>query len=300
MESTLSYLLRRLLWVPPVLFVVSFFTFALVRLGPGDPIRIASGQFRDPEAFERIRHARGLDKPLYEQYFIYSKNVFTKGELGESFRFRGRDVSEIVFPAIFRSAQYNIIALTITLGLGIPLGVFAARNQGTWRDPASISVFLLLDSIPAVISVQFLLLVFALKLGVLPASGWPRDCPLTLPGLGENYQCIGVASREAIIPIIALSMGGVAGWARFTRAFTLDVLKEDYVRTARSKGISEYAVMTRHVLRNALLPLSTMLGFAFLGLFTGSFFDPNGINYVPNEALKLWRACGVFGNPMMK
>jgi len=272
MESTLSYLLRRLMWVPPVLFVVSFFTFAMARLGPGDPIRIAAGQFRDPEAFERIRHARGLDKPLYDQYLIYMKNVFTKGELGESFRFKGRDVSEIIFPAIWRSAQYNIIALAIVLGLGIPLGVYAARNQGTWRDPASISVFLLLDSIPAVISVQFLLLLFALKLGVLPASGWPRDCPLTLPGLGRNYQCIGIASREAIIPIIALSMGGVAGWARFTRAFTLDVLKEDYIRTARSKGISEYAVMSRHVLRNALLPLSTMLGFAFLGLFTGSFF----------------------------
>ncbi|HLF79612.1 MAG TPA: ABC transporter permease [Dehalococcoidia bacterium] len=272
MESTASYLLRRMLWVPPVLLIVSFFTFALVRLGPGDPILVAAGQFRDPEAFERIRAARGLDKPLYEQYFIYLKNVVTKGQLGESFRFKGVDVSEIVFPAIWRSAQYNTIALAITLGVGIPLGVYAARNQGTWRDPTAISIFLLLESIPAVIMVQLILLVFALELGILPASGWPRDCPLVLPGLPRNYECIGVASREAIIPIIALSLGGVAGWARFTRAFTLDVMKEDYVRTARSKGISEMAVMTRHVLRNAMLPLTTMLGFAFLGLFTGSFF----------------------------
>ncbi len=137
MESMVSYLFRRLLWVPPVLFVVSFFTFALVRLGPGDPIRIAAGQFRDPDAFARIRHARGLDKPLYEQYGIYIQNVLTKGDLGESFRYKGRDVSEIIFPAIWRSAQYNIIALGITLALGIPLGVFAARNQGTWKDPTA-------------------------------------------------------------------------------------------------------------------------------------------------------------------
>ena len=95
MESMVSYLFRRLLWVPPVLFVVSFFTFALVRLGPGDPIRIAAGQFRDPDAFARIRHARGLDKPLYVQYGIYIQDVLTKGELGESFRYKGRDVGEL-------------------------------------------------------------------------------------------------------------------------------------------------------------------------------------------------------------
>jgi ABC-type dipeptide/oligopeptide/nickel transport system permease component len=272
MESQASYILRRLLWVPPVLFIVSFFTFVLVRVGPGDPILVAAGQFRDPEAFARVRHAKGLDKPLHEQYFIYLKNVFTKGELGESFRFKGVDVSEIVFPAIWRSAQYNTIALAITIGLGIPLGIYAARNQGNWRDPTGISAFLLLESIPAVIIVQLLLLVFALELGILPANGWPRDCPVVVSALPQNYQCIGVLSREAVIPIVALSLGGVAGWARFTRAFTLDVLREDYVRTARAKGISETAVMTRHVLRNALLPLTTMFGFAFLGLFTGSFF----------------------------
>lgn len=272
MEGTFSYLMRRLLWVPPILIVVSFFTFALGRLGPGDPIRVASGQFRDPEAFARVRHDRGLDKPVYEQYYIYMKKLLTKGDLGESFRYRDYRVREVIFPAIWRSAQYNSVALTITLALGIPLGVFAARRQGTWADPTSIGSFLLLQSIPSIVSVPFLLLFFALKLGWLPASGWPRDCNVTLGFLGENYRCIGVLSKEAIIPIIALSVPAVASWARFTRAFTLDVLKEDYVRTARSKGLSEYRVMTRHVLRNALLPLSTMIAFALVGLLEGSFF----------------------------
>jgi peptide/nickel transport system permease protein len=272
MEGMASYIMRRLLWVPPILFVVSFATFTLARLGPGDPIRIAAGQFRDEEAFARIRHSRGLDKPIYAQYGLYMKNVFTKGELGESFRYRGRDVGGVIFPAIWRSMQYNSVALFVTIALGIPVGVYAARRQGTWADPTAIGSFLFFYSIPSLVITYVLLYVFALKLGWLPARGWPQDCHVMLRFLPDSYQCVGVISREAIIPLLAFSIGGVAGWARFTRAFTLDVLKEDYVRTARSKGISELQVMTRHVLRNALLPLSTMLAFALLSIFEGAFF----------------------------
>ncbi|HEX5142112.1 MAG TPA: ABC transporter permease [Dehalococcoidia bacterium] len=272
MDSTLAYLGRRILWVPVILFFVTFVTFALARFGPGDPVRVAAGNFRDPEAFERIRIARGLDKPIYEQYVIYMKGVLLHGDFGDSFRYRDYSVNEILFPAIWRSIQYNAVALFITLFIGIPLGVFAARKQGTWMDPASISSFLVLQSIPALITVPFALLFFALKLGVLPARGWPQDCPVQLSFLGPSYSCIGVFSTEAIIPILVLSLPGIAIWGRFTRAFTLDVMREDYVRTARSKGLSEYQVLTRHVLRNALLPLSTIVAFAFVGLIEGSFF----------------------------
>ena len=270
-SAVASYLLRRLLWVPPILFIVSFTTFTLARFGPGDPVSIAAGQFRDPEVLERIRHNYGLDKPFYEQYWIYLKNL-SKGDLGESYRQRGRKVTEILLPAIWRSFQYNVIALGITMTGGIALGVYAARRQGTWADPASISFFLLLQSIPGLILVPFLLLIFALKLGWLPASGWPRECPVELGFLGNSYDCIGVISEEAIIPIIAYSLGGIAIWGRYTRAFVLGVMKEDYVRTARAKGVSELNVMTRHVLRNALLPLSTIIAFALVGLLEGSFF----------------------------
>jgi ABC-type dipeptide/oligopeptide/nickel transport system permease component len=272
MEGRGSYLLRRLLWVPPVLFIVSVLTFMMARLGPGDPVRIAAGQFRDPEAFDRVRAARGLDKPVWRQYTIYMQNVLTKGDFGESFRYRDRRVNEIIFPAIYRSMQYNAVALTITLSVGLVAGVFAARQQGTWVDPTSISFFLALQSIHGLIFIPLLLLVFSLKLDLLPASGWPRDCPVQLPALGADYSCIGVLSREAIIPLVVLSIPGIASWARFTRAFTLDVLREDYIRTARSKGLSERTVLMRHVLRNALLPLSTMIGFALIGLLEGSFF----------------------------
>jgi len=101
-SAVASYLLRRLLWVPPILFIVSFTTFTLARFGPGDPVSIAAGQFRDPEVLERIRHNYGLDKPFYEQYWIYLKNL-SKGDLGESYRQRGRKVTEILLPAIWRS-----------------------------------------------------------------------------------------------------------------------------------------------------------------------------------------------------
>ena len=272
MESTFNYLARRLLWVPAILFFVTFVAFALARFGPGDPVRVAAGNFRDPEAFERIREERGLDDPIHVQYFTYMTGVVTRLDFGDTFRYRDFSVNEVLFPAMWRSMQYNTVALAITVGVGIPLGIFAARKQGTWADPASISSFLVLQSIPALVMVPFALLFFSLKLGILPASGWPRDCNVVVPGLPAGYECIGVISTEAIIPVLALSLPGIAIWGRFTRAFTVDVMKEDYVRTARSKGLSEYQVMKRHVLRNALLPLSTVIAFSLIGLIEGSFF----------------------------
>jgi ABC-type dipeptide/oligopeptide/nickel transport system permease component len=274
MESTLSYLMRRLLWVPPVLFAVTFATFALARLGPGDPVRIAAGQFRDPEAFARIREARGLDKPVYEQYVIYMRDVVTKGDFGDSFRYRDVGVNGVLFPAMWRSAQYGFVALVLTVSVGVPLGIFAAKRQGTWQDPAAISTFLFFNSIPSLVMLPFLAWFFCLYLGILPARGWPQpqDCVVQLGFLPTSYQCVGVVSVEAIIPIIAMTLPVIAGWARFTRAFVLDVMKEDYIRTAQSKGLSEYRVITRHVMRNALLPLSTMIAFALSGLMEGAFF----------------------------
>ncbi len=272
MDGRTAYFFRRMLWVPVILLFVTFVTFALARFGPGDPVRVAAGNFRDPEAFERIRVARGLDKPIYEQYVIYMKDVILHGDFGESFRYRDFSVNEILFPAMWRSFQYNVIALAITLAVGIPLGIFASKHQGTWADPTSISAFLLLQSVPALVVVPFALLFFSLRLGLLPASGWPADCNLQLSFLGNSYECVGVFSTEAIIPILVLSLPGIAIWGRYTRAFTLEVMKEDYVRTARSKGLSEFTVMTRHVLRNAMLPLSTVVAYAMVGLLEGSFF----------------------------
>jgi oligopeptide transport system permease protein len=272
MDGTAGYLLRRLFWVPPILIIVSAATFFLARAGPGDPIRIAAGQFRDPDAFARVKAERGLDKPIYTQYLIYLKKVITKGDFGESYKYKDHSVTEVLFPAIWRSFQFNSISLFFILVIGMVAGVYAARHQGTWVDPLSISSLLFLSAMPVFLWIPALWLVFSLKLGLLPARGWPQDCHLTLHFLGQSYSCIGVFSKEAVIPLIALTLPSFAGWARYVRAVTLEVLNEDYIRTARSKGLPEINVMSRHVLKNALLPLSTVLGFSLIGLLEGSFF----------------------------
>ena len=137
MEGRLSYILRRLLWVPPILIVVTFATFTLARFGPGDPVRVAAGNFRDEEAFERIRAARGLDKPIYEQYYIYMRDVVTKGDFGESYRFQGVTVNEVLFPAMWRSFQYNIVALIITVSIGIRLRDLCRQETRNMGGPRS-------------------------------------------------------------------------------------------------------------------------------------------------------------------
>ena len=254
MQGVLPYILRRLLWAPFILLAVSFIAFTVARFGPGDPISVAMGQFRDPDALARVRHEKGLDKPLYEQYRIYMWNVL-HGDLGESFRFRDRPVSDIIFPKMWVSAQLGLVALIITFGLGIPVGVLAALRQGTWVDPAAISTFLLFQSVPVLVTVPVMLLVFVLKLHWLPTGGWE-----------------GIFSKHIVIPALALSLPGIAGVARLMRATTLDVLTEDYVRTARAKGLTEFTVVSRHVARNALLPMTTVIGISLVTLLEGAFF----------------------------
>ena len=254
MQGLLPYVVRRLMWAPIILLAVSFIAFTITRFGPGDPVRVAMGQYSNPAALERVRHEEGLDKPFFEQYGIYLKNL-AHGKLGESFTYRDRDVSEIIFPRIWVSARLGLVALLILFAVGVPLGLFAALRQGTWADPFSISAFLFLQSIPILITVPIMLLVFVLKLHWLPAAGWG-----------------GVFSSRIVMPALALSLPGIAGIARLTRATTLSVLREDYVRTARAKGLHEFNVISRHVLRNSLLPLVTVVGISLATLVEGAFF----------------------------
>jgi oligopeptide transport system permease protein len=254
MQGILPYILRRLLWVPLILLAVSFIAFTIARFGPGDPIRVAMGQYSDPDVLARVRHEKGLDKPLLDQYRIYVWNVL-HGDLGESYRFGGRPVSDIIFPKMWVSARLGFVALIIIFGLGIPIGILAALRQGTWMDPAAIGTLLFFRSVPVLITVPVMLLVFTLKLHWFPATGW-----------GGGFD------KHIVMPVVALSLPGIAGVARLMRATTLDVLKEDYVRTARAKGLREFTVMSRHVARNALLPMTTVIVLSLVTLLEGAFF----------------------------
>jgi ABC-type dipeptide/oligopeptide/nickel transport system permease component len=270
MQGILPYIVRRLLWAPVILFAVSFVTFVITRLGPGDPISVAAGQFRDPEAVARVKARLGLDKPFYEQYAIYMRDLILHGDLGDSYRYRDRSVSELIFPKMWVSAQLGLIALLITFTVGIPVGILAALRQGTWADPAAISTFLLFQSVPVLVTIPLMLLVLVVRLDWLPTGGW--GCPIRIEALPADIECIGIPSKRVIIPALALSLPGIAGVARLARATTLAVLGEDYVRTARAKGLREFTVVSRHVARNALLPLATVVGISLVTLLEGAFF----------------------------
>jgi peptide/nickel transport system permease protein len=269
MQGLLGYAVRRLLWVPVILFAVSFIAFTITRFGPGDPVAVLSPNYHDPAAFARVRQERGLDKPFYEQYEIYMRRLLTKGDFGESVTiYRGVPVWQIIWPRILVSLQPGIVALVIGFSVGIAVGIFAALKQGTWMDPFAIGSFLFFQSIPVLVSLPFLVLLFVVKLGWLPAVGWggPKV------DVGPQEIELGILTTHIILPALALSLPSVAGVARLVRATTLSVLGEDYVRTARAKGLPEFQVVTRHVARNALLPLVTVVGLSLSTLLEGSFF----------------------------
>ena len=247
------YVVRRLIWAPILLSAVTFITFTLTRFGPGDPVQILMGQHNNPEAVERIRQQQGLDKPLLVQYGIYIKDVF-RGDLGESYKYRGRDVSELLPRRMWVSAQLGIAAMIISLGLGIPIGFFTALKQGTWVDTLTVSITLLLMSVPVFLTAPGLLIIFALWLDLLPTHGWG-----------------GFFGTQIILPAVVLGVPGIAALTRLTRATTLEVIGQDYVRTARAKGLEEYVVRYRHILRNALIPIFTLVGLSMATLVSGSF-----------------------------
>ncbi len=256
MEGIAGYILRRLLFVPITLLIVSFSTFYITRWGPGDPVSIYSGQYRDEEAFDRVRAKYGLDKPIIVQYGVYVRELVLHGDLGPSFKYRDRSIVDVLKPKIWVSFRLGLYAFILTFVIGIPVGVFAAVKQGSWLDPFIISVFLFFQSIPSLVTVPVLVLVLAAKLHWVPPGGFD-----------------GMFTKSMIIPTIALSLPGIAGVARLARATTLGTLHEDFVRTARAKGLDERTIMTRHVARNSLVPvMTTVVGLSMVGLIEGAFF----------------------------
>ena len=267
------YAIRRLLWLPFLLIIVTFITFVLLRLGPGDPVQIWMGQHQNDEVRERIRAQLGLDDPVAVQYIRYIGGVVTRFDFGESFKFRGKSVREVIGTRILTSLQLNAAAIIITMGVGIPVGLLAALRQGTGWDNLIVAIALAFQSLPVFITAPVLLLVFALYLDVLPTSGWG-----------------GFFSPKIVMPAVVMGVPGIAIVVRLVRASVLDVMGQDYIRTARAKGLSETAVRYRHILRNALIPVTTSFGFILAGLAGGTFiveiyFGIPGVGRLSLEAL---------------
>ena len=249
------YITRRILWLPVLLLAVSFVTFTLGRFGPGDPVQVALGNRYDPdsEVTKNLRRQFGLDKPFVVQFGSYVWNVL-HGDFGESYRFRGRAVSSLLASKMWVSFQVNLAALIVSLGIGLPLGFYIAHKQGTWQDPSVVASALILMSIPIMVSIPAFLWFNCLKLDLMPCSGWG-----------------GFFDIRMITPAVTMGIPGVAGLLRLMRASTLDVMGQDFIRTAHAKGLSSLATDYRHTLRNAIIPIITILSFTLAGMMSTGF-----------------------------
>ena len=248
----LVYILRRLLWTPVLLLLAAFFVFFMGTVAPGDPAELRLGNRATPERVDRLREQLGLNDPLPIRYLRFISNAL-KGDLGESYVFQGKTVTSLIGPRLLVSLQLNIAASIVALGIGLPLGFYAAKRQGTKTDPAILISMLILYAMPVFFTAPFLILFFAVKLHWVPASGWS-----------------GMFSTQVILPALTIGIPGAAIFVRHMRASTLEVIGQEYIRTARAKGMSNFVINYRHVARNAFLPILTLLGFTLAGIFGGS------------------------------
>jgi len=248
----LVYILRRLLWTPVLLLLAAFFVFFMGTVAPGDPAELRLGNRATPERVDRLREQLGLNDPLPIRYMRFIGNAL-KGDLGESYVFQGKTVTSLIGPRLLVSVQLNIAASIVALGVGLPLGFYAAKRQGTKTDPTILISMLILYAMPVFFTAPFLILFFAVKLHWVPASGWN-----------------GMFSTQVILPALTIGIPGAAIFVRHMRASTLEVIGQEYIRTAHAKGMSNFVVNYRHVARNAFLPILTLLGFTLAGIFGGS------------------------------
>lgn len=257
-------LLKRLVGLVLVVLAVSFVTFILGYFAPGDPIRLLMGQHFDPTVYAVLRHKYGLDLPWYQQYgaFLVRLSHF---DLGLSFTQTNRPVWDLLKDGVPVSVELSFWALVIQYVVGIPLGILSATRANTWVDTLNTSTLLVVYTVPTFITcvaVQVLLVWVDQNTSVnWPIAGW---------GVPWLYDWSDLQYK--IFPILILALGGTAYIARFTRTNILAVLNQDYLRTARAKGLSERVVLFRHALRNALIPLATILGLSLGLLVAGAFF----------------------------
>jgi oligopeptide transport system permease protein len=245
----ISYLSRRILWIIPVLFVVSVITFTLMHSVPGGPW---DQEKRLPAAVQsRLNAEYGLDQPLVAQYLTWAGG-FIQGDLGPSYRFQDRRVNDIVADGFGTTVQLGIMAFLLAVIVGIPLGILAALGHNRWPDYASTSVAIIGIATPSFVLAILLIVVFSVQLGWFPTGGWKGP---------ETW----------VLPTIALAGFPIAVIARYTRASMLEVTRKDYIRTAHSKGLGRQSVVNRHMIRNALIPVVTILGPTLAFLVTGSF-----------------------------
>lgn len=273
----LGYLIRRLLAAIPVMGVVAAFVFLLLRLTPGDPAAIIAGDMATPEQLERIRTSLGLNEPLLTQFITWVGKI-VHGDLGVSL-ISNVPVLSMIGQRLEPTISIALTTMILAIAVAVPLGVIAAWKHGTWIDRFVMGLSVLGFSVPVFVVGYVLVQVFAIDLRWLPVQGFRS----ITKGFGPFFE-------RALLPTLALSFIYIALIARMTRASMLDVLGEDYVRTARSKGIAEGNVLMKHALRNAAVPVITVIGTGFGLLISGvvvteSVFNLPGIGRLTVDAV---------------
>ena len=250
----LTYTFQRLLWLIPTLLAMALVTFLVMHATPGSPLDpVAEGANPlSPEAQKNLAEAYGLDKPLWEQFGIFvGKTV--RGDFGQSFVYKTRTVSEILIDAFPVSLLLGSMALVLAVTGGVTLGVLAAVYQNRSWDYVSVTVATLGVSVPNFVLAVFLIVLFSFVLPIFPTGGWNEP-------------------KDWVLPTVTLALGPMGIIARFTRSSMVEVIRSDYIRTARAKGLAEAPVILKHVLKNACIPVVTLLGPLFAAIGTGSFF----------------------------
>lgn len=272
-----SYLLRRLLATIPVMLLVAVFIFLLLRLTPGDPAAIIAGDYANDAQIAEIREKLGLDKPLVAQFFVWIGNML-QGDFGQSFFYK-KQVAELIASRLEPTMSLSLLTILLTVSIAVPLGTLAAYRQGSWLDRGIMGFSVMGFSLPVFVIGYALIYIFSIKLGWLPVQGYQR--------IADGF---GGWLIRLILPSVALSVVFVAFIARMTRTSVLEVLGEDYVRTARAKGQTESRVLMRHALRNAAVPIVTVIGLSFAILIGGvvvteSVFTIPGLGLLTVEAV---------------
>lgn len=255
-----TYLLRRLLLMVPTILAIFTITFFLMHATPGSPWD-DSGRPLPAHVIENLNVKYGLDKPLLEQYWIFLWGIISRGDLGDSYTRAGQTVSGMLAQYFPVSLQLGLVAMIFAVIGGLTLGLLGALRPNSWLDYVTTFLSVIGISTPSYVVASLLVILFAIRFDWVPTGGWD-----------------GLLSNRIIIPVIALGVGPLATIARYTRSAVLEVLSQDYIRTAHAKGVSLYNVYLRHVLPNALITVVTVAGVSLVNVVTGSFFVESILN----------------------
>lgn len=266
-----QYIVKRILWLFPILLGVSFIVFTIMYLSPGDPVTMVLGEGATPEQYEAMRVQMGLDRSFIEQFFHYIKNVVVEFDLGRSY-VSGRVVMDEILIRLPNTIKLSVWSVLFASLIGIPLGVISASRPYSKVDNFVMFLSLVGVSMPTFWQALLLIILFTSTLGWLPASGF------------DTWQ-------QMIMPVFALASSSIGTIARITRSSMMDVLDQDYIRTAKAKGVNGSKVTFHHALRNALIPVVTVIGLQFGALLGGAVltetvFSINGIGTLMVNAIR--------------